>query len=192
MSAFFNSILSATYYENAVRIFHRTTAVSNMGGLLRRRLRCNFQLSSDHSNYVHCKSSYGTSESNNFWFQAMHVTLSLPNYREIETEADAVGLRLAAKACLDVRQAVSFFKRMEMLKKKGLPTGNDEKPSLGEYMSTHPTHEHRWKFMEKQLESAMLLRDECKCEPLRPLPEEVARHMLLGKEPDRTTHNRII
>ncbi|XP_037042346.1 metalloendopeptidase OMA1, mitochondrial-like [Bradysia coprophila] len=121
----------------------------------------------------------------------MNVTLNFPYERDIESEADTVGLRLAAKACVDVRQAVSFFKRMEMMEKEELPTGA-EIPSVIEYLSTHPTHEKRWKFMERQLESALKLREECNCEPLGPLPKELTKYLILEKERDQAIHIRII
>lgn len=121
----------------------------------------------------------------------MNVMLNFPYERDIESEADAVGLQFAAKACVDVRQAVSFFKRMEMMEKDVLPPGA-KIPSAVEYLSTHPTHEKRWQFMEKQLESALLLREECKCSPLGPLPKELSKYLILEKERDHAIHIRII
>jgi Zn-dependent protease with chaperone function len=38
--------------------------------------------------------------------------LSLPHSRTMETEADIVGLNLAADACYDVREAAIFWKMM--------------------------------------------------------------------------------
>lgn len=121
----------------------------------------------------------------------MNVMLIFPYERDIESEADEVGLRLAAKACVDVRQAVSFFKRMEAMEKHGLPE-EVQIPAVVEYLSTHPTHEKRWKSLEKQLESALMLRDECKCKPLGPLPKELSKYLILEKERDRAIHIRII
>lgn len=113
--------------------------------------------------------------------------LNFPYDREIETEADTVGLRLAAKACVDVRQAVSFYKRLEEKEKASVGL-----PAAGEYLSTHPTHEKRWKTMETQLESALLLRDQCKCEPLGQLPSELSKNLILELQRDRAIHLRII
>jgi Zn-dependent protease with chaperone function len=43
----------------------------------------------------------------------------LPFSRHMETEADEVGLQLAAKACFDVRQAPTFWALMEQAEEEG-------------------------------------------------------------------------
>ena len=92
-------------------------------------------------------------------------------FRVIESEADKVGLLLAARACVDVRQSVSFWKRMDETDKNrpGSPSMAEQLFTI-EYFRTHPTHEKTWHSFEGQLESALMLRDECQCPALGPLP----------------------
>lgn len=63
----------------------------------------------------------------------------IPYSRELEKEADKVGIILAAKACFDVRYAPIFWKRMDEAADIKIP----------ELLSTHPTNENRAKELEK-------------------------------------------
>ena len=58
----------------------------------------------------------------------------------METEADEVGLKLASKACFDVRAAPVFWAKMNALSHSDLKD-NIEPP---EFLSTHPSHESRY------------------------------------------------
>ncbi len=65
----------------------------------------------------------------------------LPFSRLQESEADRIGLILMAKAGYDPQQAVEFWKRMKASKNKTVP----------EFISTHPSDEHRIKNIESHL-----------------------------------------
>nr|XP_014348003.1 PREDICTED: metalloendopeptidase OMA1, mitochondrial [Latimeria chalumnae] len=68
--------------------------------------------------------------------------LKRPYHRKLETEADKVGLQLAAKACVDVRASTVFWQ--QLLIEETL-TGQAKLP---EWLSTHPSHEHRAKNLD--------------------------------------------
>jgi predicted Zn-dependent protease len=62
------------------------------------------------------------------------VTLNLPNSRLHETEADRIGVELAARAGYDPRAAIRLWEKMA----KGSSGGQPPK-----FLSTHPSHEDR-------------------------------------------------
>ena len=66
--------------------------------------------------------------------QAAQVTLTLPNSREAESEADRIGIELAAKAGYDPRAAITLWQKMAKA------TGSAGK---SDFMSTHPAPEKR-------------------------------------------------
>lgn len=70
---------------------------------------------------------------------AVNVTLTLPNSRTHETEADRIGVELAARAGYDPYAAVRVWEKMSQHSNGGPP----------QILSTHPTNENRIKDLRK-------------------------------------------
>jgi predicted Zn-dependent protease len=68
---------------------------------------------------------------------AAALAVTLPNSRDGETEADQIGIELAARAGFDPRAAVTLWQKMAKL--GGTPP---------EFLSTHPSPEHRMQHLE--------------------------------------------
>ncbi|CAF0946183.1 unnamed protein product [Brachionus calyciflorus] len=83
----------------------------------------------------------------------LRFTLELPYSRDLEKEADHVGLMFAAKACFDVRYSPLFWRRM----------GENNQELIPEILSTHPASETRAQDLESLLPAALRLRKECDC-----------------------------
>jgi predicted Zn-dependent protease len=73
----------------------------------------------------------------------------LPNSRNQESEADQIGMRLAAEACYDPEALSHVFRLMVMAGGKGNDRNLADKPP--EFLSTHPSDETRIKDMQKWL-----------------------------------------
>jgi len=99
------------------------------------------------------------------WFIDKVITLivDLPFSRDMEMEADEVGLVMAAKACFDVREAPALWELMEIMSEDVMETDRDL-----EFLSTHPCHGTRQESLSAQLSSALAVRFECGCERLDP------------------------
>lgn len=69
----------------------------------------------------------------------------LPYSRKHESEADYIGLLLAADAGYDPREAVRVWQRMEQISKEQPP----------EFLSTHPSHGTRIKQLQEWLPEAL-------------------------------------
>lgn len=104
-----------------------------------------------------------------FGRKASNLVHNYPHSRKLESEADQVGLELAARACYDIRQAVVLWKRFDEMEKKGslftLAKGT-EVPKAFEYFSTHPSHHTRWRTLIKLQDEALSIRDQCYCPKL--------------------------
>jgi predicted Zn-dependent protease len=73
----------------------------------------------------------------------------LPNSRLQESEADQIGMRLAAEACYDPEALSHVFRRMDTAGKKGIDKNLADTPP--EFLSTHPSDDTRIKDMQKWL-----------------------------------------
>jgi predicted Zn-dependent protease len=76
------------------------------------------------------------------------VTLNLPNSRLHETEADRIGVELAARAGYNPQAAISLWEKMAKLSGGGQPP---------KWLSTHPSHEDRIKDLRIYAEKVMPL-----------------------------------
>ena len=79
--------------------------------------------------------------------QAADLAVSLPFSRQHETEADLVGMEVAARAGYDPRAAANVWRKMEKL-------GGKQPP---QFLSTHPGHANRIKEIEANLPRVMPL-----------------------------------
>ena len=135
------------------------------------------------------------------WFidKVTDVLIHLPFSRDMELEADEVGLLLAAKACFDVREAPALWQLLEMMEEDPLAKDKDF-----EFLATHPVHSTRYERtliessdimiiihycryeqLYDQLSSALSLRFDCGCARLDPHSDpnmklEEFRRFLLG------------
>jgi predicted Zn-dependent protease len=75
------------------------------------------------------------------------VTLNLPNSRLHETEADRIGVELAARAGFDPRAAISLWQKMAKAGGGGGP----------QFLSTHPSHENRLSDLQEYAQRVMPL-----------------------------------
>ena len=76
------------------------------------------------------------------------VGVLLPFSRKHESEADYIGILLAADAGYDPRESVHLWERMEQLSDGGGPS---------EFLSTHPGHETRIEQLKKWMPEAMAI-----------------------------------
>ncbi|HKQ34264.1 MAG TPA: M48 family metallopeptidase [Nitrospiraceae bacterium] len=76
------------------------------------------------------------------------VGVLLPFSRKHESEADYVGILLAADAGYDPRESIALWERMGQMSGGGAPS---------EFMSTHPSHETRITQLKKWMPEAMAI-----------------------------------
>ncbi|KAL0275077.1 UNVERIFIED_CONTAM: hypothetical protein PYX00_003055 [Menopon gallinae] len=86
------------------------------------------------------------------------IFMNFPYSRLLEREADQVGMLLAARACYDVREAPTFWRKMNM-------AGRPVEPA--EWLSTHPSDESRQAELQKLLPWALQVRDSRHCPRLK-------------------------
>jgi Zn-dependent protease with chaperone function len=88
--------------------------------------------------------------------QATNLAVSLPYARKQESDADLVGLELAARAGYDPRAAVVLWRKMSKLSQDSAKSagGSGQPP---QFLSTHPSNENRIKEIEANLPRVMPL-----------------------------------
>ena len=89
------------------------------------------------------------------------VGVLLPFSRKHESEADYIGILLAADAGYDPRESVSLWERMEQLSRGGGPS---------EFLSTHPSNETRIDQLKKWMPEAMGIYQSRQAVPTSALP----------------------
>jgi len=94
------------------------------------------------------------------------VGVLLPFSRSHESEADYIGILLAADAGYDPRESVHLWERMEQLSGEGGPS---------EFLSTHPGHETRIAQLKKWMPEAMGIYQTRQPVPAADLPALSAR-----------------
>lgn len=85
-----------------------------------------------------------------FFFPAAKLLSELPNSRHQESEADFIGMRLAAEACYDAEALSRVFRRMHMAGQEGKDKNIANNPP--EFLSTHPSNVSRIRDMQKWLQ----------------------------------------
>ena len=92
--------------------------------------------------------------------QALGIGVLLLFSRGHESEADYIGLLLAAEAGYDPREAVLLWERMAESSKSGPP----------EFLSTHPAHDTRIQDLQKWMPEAMARYERAPKAPVSTLP----------------------
>ena len=87
--------------------------------------------------------------------QAANLAVSLPYARRHESDADLVGMELAARAGHDPRAAVSVWQKMARLSQASAQSGGRGQPP--QFLSTHPSHESRIREIEANLPKVLPL-----------------------------------
>lgn len=94
------------------------------------------------------------------------VGVLLPFSRSHESEADYIGILLAADAGYDPRESVHLWERMEQLSGGGGPA---------EFLSTHPGHETRIQRLNEKMPEAMAIYQTKNALPAAELPQVSGR-----------------
>ena len=84
----------------------------------------------------------------------------LPYSRKHESEADYIGLLLAARAGYDPQEAVGIWQRMDQLAEE----------EIWEYVSTHPSHETRIEDLQQWMPEALAIYNQVPHAPVSELP----------------------
>jgi hypothetical protein len=94
--------------------------------------------------------------------QLVKVAADLPFSRKLELEADAIGLRLMARACYDPRAAIQMNAALGALQEK-------HGGSVGalKYFSTHPPSHERVEALRRGLKDALEIYNASGCGPMK-------------------------
>ena len=104
------------------------------------------------------------------WIESMlqDILIHLPYQRDLEKEADCVGLYLAARACFDVRKISDFWERMDKL---------EEGEERAEWLSTHPSHSKRADWIRDWMPQALEMRKANNCPEIIPFYDRVKQFL---------------
>ncbi len=100
------------------------------------------------------------------------VGVLLPFSRKHESEADYIGILLAADAGYDPRESVALWERMGQMSGGGAPS---------EFMSTHPSHETRIDQLKKWMPEAMAIYQTKQPVPAALLPRRAVGRGIRGE-----------
>ncbi|XP_025152655.1 metalloendopeptidase OMA1, mitochondrial isoform X3 [Harpegnathos saltator] len=92
--------------------------------------------------------------------QIMRIMYELPYSRLLEKEADEVAMKLAAKACIDVREAVVFLATLRKLTEMNFLSPQTP------WISSHPSHDDREKNMNDVVTKVLETREHSGCPAL--------------------------
>lgn len=107
------------------------------------------------SNVALAAAGAGSAQSIDAANQIMQYVLVLPNSRQNEREADAIGLELAARGGYDPRAAITLWQKMSKESQGKNPP---------EFLSTHPSNENRIKELSALIPKVMPLYEAAKGE----------------------------
>ncbi|KAL5020934.1 hypothetical protein ScPMuIL_000089 [Solemya velum] len=117
-----------------------------------------------------------------FYKKVTKLLLHMPYDRNMEKEADKVGINLMAKACYDVREAVRFWTMMDIAQEK-------DGENVAEFLSTHPSSRNRAEYFDHIMPRLLDLREVCKCPKLPPLdPRMLAKSERITSDSVRTAN----
>ncbi|XP_066995910.2 metalloendopeptidase OMA1, mitochondrial [Anabrus simplex] len=115
------------------------------------------------------------------------LLIHLPFSRNTEIEADEMGLLLAAKACVDVREASAFWSKMKILSEE------NHEENL-EWLSTHPSYDTRQQFLDSLMASAIEIRECSKCPrlPLKDPRQQIISNPQRSSDSEQVNKNKIL
>jgi predicted Zn-dependent protease len=90
----------------------------------------------------------------------VNTLFQLPASREMEREADYIGLMMMSKACFNPSEAVGVWERMTQFEQK-MAKGSSKVP---EFLSTHPTSSNRITLIQQWLSEANSVRAQAGCD----------------------------
>ena len=88
----------------------------------------------------------------------LHALFFLPNSRAAETEADTIGVQLAARACYDPMAAAKVFRKLGEVEKRA---GMGQVP---EFLRTHPCSDRRVDNIRSLAGKANMIKEDSNCD----------------------------